>query len=256
MNLFFRTYGQDQGQPLIILHGLLGSCDNWHTLGKRFGERFRVFSLDLRNHGRSPHTDEFDYAVMRDDVREFMQQQGIKSASLLGHSMGGKVAMHVAVTYPALVEKLVVVDIAPRAYRPEHHELLRALRTLKVGDFSSRAEAEESIAKVIPKPATRQFLLKNLARHHAGGYHWRMNLEAIARNYMELTKAVETDRAFPGPTLFVRGGRATYVRDSDVELIGRMFPRHQLATIPHAGHWVHADAPEEFAAAALGFLAK
>ncbi len=253
MKLFFRAYGHDHARPLIILHGLLGSSDNWHTHARRFGKQLRVFALDLRDHGRSPHTEDFNYAAMRDDVREFMQQQGLKSTCLLGHSMGGKVAMHVAVAYPHLVEKLVIVDIAPRAYQPNHLELLRALR---VADFSSRAEVEASIAPAIPKPAIRQFLLKNLVRHASGHYRWRMNLDVIARNYMDLTQAVPASHPFDGPALFIRGGRASYVLDSDLKPIGKMFPRHHLVTIPHAGHWVHADAPEEFSTAVLDFLAR
>jgi len=154
--------------------------------------------------------------------------------------MGGKVAMHVVVAHPDFVERLVVVDIA--------------LRALRVGKFSSRDKAEASIAKAIPKPAIRESMLKNLVRHASGGYRWRMNLDVIARNYMELTRAVEAARTFDGPALFVRGVRASNVLDNDLNLIARMSPRYQLVTIPHVGHSIHADAPEKFVAVVCDFL--
>jgi pimeloyl-ACP methyl ester carboxylesterase len=224
-------------------------------LSKVFSQSYQVFALDQRNHGRSPHSDVFNYRVMTEDLKEFLQQQRLASIHLLGHSMGGKTAMQFALTYPAMVEKLIVVDIAPKAYPPGHDDIFAALFSLEVQDLRSRQEADAALARHLPDLALRQFLLKNLEREATGGFHWRINLEAIHKNYPELLKGLEGSGQFHHPTLFIRGGNSQYIHPEDLPTIKTIFPQAQLVTIPHAGHWVHAEAPQEFASIVLNFLA-
>ncbi len=254
MDLHFAAYGS--GQPLIILHGLLGSGDNWVTVSKRLGEHFRVFAVDARNHGRSPHDSRFDLEVMAEDIEHFMNQHDLRSAALLGHSMGGKTAMQCALTRPDRIGKLIVVDIAPRGYSHDHDELLDALDTIDLTRFSERAEVEEALTPSVPRKAVRQFLVKNLRRDEVGGLVWKMNLPVIRENYAAIAGEVPAWGEFPGPTFFIRGGRSSYVRDDDRELILKMFPKAKIHTIVEAGHWVHADAPEEFVKVVREFLAR
>lgn len=253
MRLHSERYGA--GPPLLILHGLFGSLENWRSLSKAFGQAFTVFALDQRNHGRSPQSAEFTYPAMAEDLREFLADHALPAASLLGHSMGGKTAMQFATTYPELVDKLVVVDIAPRAYPPEHHHILAALSALDLKTLRSRQDADTRLAGAIPDVALRQFLLKNLVRDAAGTFRWRINLDGLRGGYAEILKAVLPHRPFEKPTLFVRGGNSAYIRTEDTALITSLFPHAHIVTIPHAGHWVHADAPQEFVRIVQEFLA-
>src|SRR5262249_17135452 len=180
MPLHCESYGH--GHPLIILHGLFGSLENWRTLSKAFSQSYHVFALDQRNHGHSPHSNVFDYHVMAEDLREFLQQQGLSSIHLLGHSMGGKPAIQFSLMYSETVDKLIVVDIAPKAYLPGHDDIFAALFSLDARNFRSRQEADTALAKHLPELALRQFLLKNLERTAAGGFRWRIDLEAIHTN--------------------------------------------------------------------------
>ena len=253
MHLASQRFGA--GPPLIVLHGLLGSSDNWRTLSRAvFGTHFEVFTVDQRNHGRSPHSDTFDYPAMVEDLAGFMDAHGLAAARLLGHSMGGKTAMHFALAYPERVEALVVVDIAPKPYSPRHTALFDALRGLDLGAYRSRAEIDAALRPQIPSDGIRNFLLKNLQRDGQGGYGWRMNLEGIYRHYDRLNGVLEADGTFEGPTLFVRGGASDYVADEDREVIVSFFPDAEIVTIDGAGHWVHAEKPKEFAEVVLGFL--
>jgi pimeloyl-ACP methyl ester carboxylesterase len=254
MELHFEAVGK--GPPLIILHGLLGSADNWRSMSRLLAAGHKVFALDLRNHGQSPHSNLFDYDVMVEDVREFAERQRLFSILLLGHSMGGKVAMQFALDHPELVEKLVVVDITPKTYPPMQRELLAALGALDLQQYRSFGEVDAALASQIPAAATRQFLLKNLARDQKGGMRWKIHLEAIQRNYDNLARRVASHRPFRGPALFVRGGRSGYIEDGDLPSIREMFPDAELHTIPEAGHWVHADRPREFYEIVSQFLAK
>ncbi len=253
MPLHFASYGQ--GHPLLILHGLFGSLENWRTLSKVFSQSYHVFALDQRNHGHSPHSAVFNYRVMAEDLKEFLQYQGLSSTHLLGHSLGGKTAMQFALTYPEQVDKLIVVDIAPKAYPPGHDDIFAALFSLDARDFRSRQEADAALAKHLPDLALRQFLLKNLERTATGGFRWQINLEAIHTNYPEILKSVEGTGQFHHPTLFIRGGNSQYIDSEDVPTIRTIFPQAQLATIPDAGHWLHAEAPQAFAELVLNFLA-
>ncbi|HEV8718904.1 MAG TPA: alpha/beta fold hydrolase [Candidatus Binatia bacterium] len=253
MPLHSESYGH--GHPLIILHGLFGSLENWRTLSKTCSQSFQVFALDQRNHGRSLHSEVFNYRVMVEDLREFLQQQGLSSTHLLGHSMGGKAAMQFAITYPQKVDKLVVVDIAPRAYPPEHDDIFAALFSLEVQDLRSRQQADIALARKIPDLSLRQFLLKNLEREASGGFRWRINLDAIYKSYAEILKGLEGTGQFRHPALFIRGGNSGYIHPEDEPTIKAIFPQAQLVTIPRTGHWVHAEAPQEFASIVLNFLA-
>ena len=253
MNLHYQAYGD--GFPLLILHGLLGASGNWHTLSRtRFGRHFRTVAVDQRNHGRSPHSSVFDYAVMAEDVADLMAQRGLDAAHLLGHSMGGKTAMRAALDHPDKVEKLVVVDIAPKAYPPHHEPIFAALRGLDLSAHESRASIDAALAERIASRPVRQFLLKNLSHDGAGSYAWQMNLEGIYAGYEAISGAVESETVFEGPVLFIRGANSDYVADEDLEAIQKNFPQARLETIEGAGHWIHADRPEAFADAVLDFL--
>jgi pimeloyl-ACP methyl ester carboxylesterase len=241
-------------RPLLVLHGFLGSGGNWSTLSRTAFSTVRdTYALDARNHGRSPHTEAFSYAHMAADVRAFMDAQGIQTADVLGHSMGGKTAMTLALTYPNRVRSVVVADMAPRAYPPGHDALLTALQSVDLGAVDSRSDADERLADSIPDWGVRQFLLKNLTRT-PNGYEWAPNLGVLAARYDEILKPVLSDTSYDGPALFVRGGASPYVRDADWPQIQTLFPHARLVTIPDAGHWVHAQAPQPFADAVLAFL--
>lgn len=255
MKLFFQHYGE--GFPLLILHGLLGASGNWHSMSRNvFGPAYSTYAIDQRNHGRSPHVDAMSYPLMAEDIARFMDDQALERAHLLGHSMGGKVAMTFALTYPDRVERLVVADIAPRAYPPHHTTIFDALSRLDVNALGSRAAIDEALAADIPSWPVRQFLLKNLAAESGGGFTWKMNLDALIRNYDALSAAVPESGIFTGSALFIRGGASDYVRDADEQDIYRLFPSAELLTVPGAGHWVHAEAPEAFGEAVMAFLAR
>ncbi len=252
MNLHFRSYGS--GPPLIILHGLLGSLDNWATLARRWGQSFHVLSFDARNHGRSPHSATMTLEAMVEDLHGFMARQSIPTSPLLGHSMGGSTVMHFAVTYPALVDALVVVDIAPRPYGRSHDVIFNAISGLDLAEFSTRQDVENALAPAIPDIATRRFLLKNLSRSDSGELTWKMNLLVLRDRYAQLGGELAHEARCEKPALFVKGGRSEYLIESDRELIRRHFPKSEFLIIPGAGHWVHADAPDELFTAVVEFL--
>jgi esterase len=252
MTLNFHVVGN--GPPLLILHGLLGSLDNWAQLANVLAVNFSVSTLDLRNHGRSPHDAEFNYDVMAADVAEFIHVQNLGPAHLLGHSMGGKVAMRFAQLHPLLVQKLIVADMAPREYPPRYAEMLDAMAALDLRQFQQRSEVDAALLPVVPDSVVRQFLLKNLGRDGNGGLCWKPNVSAIRANYHQIRSALPVAQRFAGPTLFVRGGKSDYVRDSDWALVAQMFPQASLATIGTAGHWLHAEAPAEFLRIVTEFL--
>ena len=255
MDLNYKTYGE--GFPLLILHGLFGNLDNWQTIARKWAETYRVILVDLRNHGRSPHADEMTYPLMARDVADFLAAQGVDRCHLLGHSMGGKVAMETALTFSTLVEKLVVVDMAPRQYGRGHDDVFAALHALDPATLDDRRDADDRMRPYMEDAAVRQFLLKNLARDGEEGFRWRMNLEVLHRDYENLVAPVGTlGQDFPGQALFVRGGKSDYVRDEDWDGIVKYFPLAELATVAGAGHWVHAEQPRELFTLVRDFLAK
>jgi len=252
MRLHFERYGA--GPPLIILHGLFGSLENWRSMSRKLSSSFRVFSVDLRNHGGSPHSAEFTCVLMVQDLKEFMQQHSLGSALLLGHSMGGKVAMHFAVTHPGFVDKLVVVDIAPRAYPPVHNDIFTLLSSIPLERFLGRSEVRQELEKGISDSSVVEFLLKNLITVQSGKLRWRMNLAALHENYHEIIAAPEWEGIFGKPTLFVRGENSDYIGPADHRSIKKYFPIAELATVAGAGHWVHAQAPDVFERMVRDFL--
>ncbi len=252
MNLNFIRQGT--GPDLLILHGFLGSLDNWQTQARMLAEHFTVWTIDQRNHGRSPHTGQHSYELMAADLLQFCRDQGLHTFYLLGHSMGAKTAMYFAREHANFLTGLVLVDMGVKAYVGGHEKLLEALNELPVAELSSRTEADEKLAAKIHEPGVRQFLLKSLARNEPGGFRWRFNLDALTRNYDEVLKPFVTDTSIVVPTLFVRGGRSPYITDEDWDSIQSMFPRATLSTVERAGHWVHAEAINPFMETVSGFL--
>ena len=262
MKLAYRKIGA--GQALIILHGLLGSSDNWQTLGKKFAEKFEVYLIDLRNHGHSPHSGEWNYNVMSDDLQELIKDNNLKNIVLMGHSMGGKVAMHFAIKHAALLDKLIVVDVAPK-YSPVHHRtILDALLSINLNTISSRKEVEEQLLLYIKDKGTVQFLLKNLywteknnlseTEEKSARLAWRFNLETINKNIESVGEAINTGFPCKTSTLFIRGEKSDYIKDEDWKDIQKMFPTSILKTIPNAGHWIHAEQPDLFYNTVMDFL--
>jgi pimeloyl-ACP methyl ester carboxylesterase len=252
MQLYFKESGQ--GRAVILLHGLFGSADNWHHVALRLAEEFYVITLDQRNHGQSPHSEEMNYPLMADDVNEFMATRGLQTAHVIGHSMGGKTAMQFALQFPQRVEKLIVADMAPRKYLPAHEKIFAAQLALDLKSFSSRQQIEDALAPEIPNLVLRRFLLKNLGRNDAGEFFWKINLRGLSENYPRLGEPVSALVPFAKPTLFIRGEKSNYLGAADEPLICEMFPKSEIQTIAGAGHWVHADQPEEFLRLVKNFL--
>ncbi|MEZ4830269.1 MAG: alpha/beta fold hydrolase [Bacteroidia bacterium] len=252
MNLNVKTFGQ--GPALIILHGLFGSLDNWVTHARSLADDFTVITVDQRNHGRSPHAERWDYPAMAEDLATLMDQSGIYQAHLLGHSMGGKTVMQFASDFPERINRLVVADMAPKAYPPHHNEILSTLNRIDVHTLSSRQEADAQLATGIPETAVRQFLLKSLGRNEDLSFEWKFNLRVISRDYANILAPVKLHAPFPNPTLFVSGSRSAYVQPEDMPEIKEYFPQVIFRTIPNAGHWLHADQPELFIQEVRNFL--
>lgn len=251
MKLHYKKFGK--GEPLIVLHGLMGMLDNWQSPAKKFAEDFEVFIVDQRNHGHSPHSEVFNYRLMMEDLLEFMDFHELGQAHLLGHSMGGKTVMKVAQNHPEYVDKLVVVDIAPRAYEVHHQQILKGLQAVNLNNQKSRREADETLKQYIPEMGVRQFLLKNLYWKEKGQLAWRFNLPVINDVIADIGEEV-ADKQHQGETLFIGGQNSNYIQDSDKEMIDLFFPNSTLITIPNAGHWVHAEQPDKFIEATLDFL--
>ncbi|MBO3698939.1 alpha/beta fold hydrolase [Roseivirga sp. E12] len=251
MLLNYKSFGE--GQPLIVLHGLFGSLDNWVTLGKKFGERHKVYLVDQRNHGQSFHADSFSYEVMAEDLCQFMGELGILKAHIIGHSMGGKTAMEFTRQYPEKVDKLLVADIGPKFYPVHHSQILKAFYSVPIASLSSRKEADDILANSISDFGIRQFLLKNLSRG-GEGFSWKMNLDTIANNIEEVGKALNQNALIKNKTLFLRGGNSDYILNDDFNLIHSVFPNSKVDTIDGAGHWLHAEKPSDFYQKASEFL--
>jgi esterase len=252
MELNFKVYGQ--GEPLIIMHGMFGMLDNWQLIAKKLAEHYMVFLIDLRNHGRSPHSDDFGYRIMSEDLLKFMNDNWIHHAHIIGHSMGGKVAMRFALENRDMVDKLVVVDIAPKTYEGNHETIIETLNSLDLSKIESRTDAESYFRKHIAEESTIQFLLKNLSREKDGSYRWKMNLPVIIAKYHEILSHEPTNEIFDGPTLFIRGELSNYIIPSEFEAFKYNFPNAKLVTVPKAGHWVHAENPEVFVEELMNFL--
>jgi len=241
---------QGQGRPLVILHGLFGTLDNWQTLARRWATEagLRVVSVDLRNHGRSFHSPEHSYALMAQDVLALFDHLQLGAdTTLLGHSMGGKVAMRLALDHPARLARLVVVDISPRFSDMQHQDdVLAGLHAVNLASISNRQEADAALAQHIHNVGTRQFLLKNLYRKDDNSFAWRINLDVLNAQLPAIGEATEGVVPFLKPTLFIRGGNSDYITTDDkLHGIPALFPNSEVATVVDAGHWVHAEKPEE-----------
>lgn len=252
MKLYFQSFGE--GRSLIILHGLFGSGDNWLSHARQLSSAFRVIVPDQRNHGRSAHSKEMNYELMASDLLDLIAEEGLRDVTLLGHSMGGKTVMHFAQTYPWLVDRMVVADMGVKAYPPHHDRIFEGLFGVRVEEITSRREAEERLSRYIQDPATLQFLLKNLYWVENGRLAWRFNLQVLFDSIGEILKAVPEEPEVRIPILFMRGGRSEYIRDEDLPGIIKRFPGAEFCTIEGAGHWLHAEAPEEFMNQLAAFL--
>ncbi|WP_340077801.1 alpha/beta fold hydrolase [Leptobacterium sp. I13] len=244
-----------EGLPLIILHGFLGMSDNWKTLGNSYAENgFQVHLIDQRNHGRSFHSNEFSYEVMADDLLYYMQHYNINTSHIIGHSMGGKTAMFFATSYPENVSKLLIADIAPKYYPVHHQTILEGLNAIDCNSVNNRSEAEEQLAKYIPELGVRQFLLKSLYRKTPSQFAFRFNLKVLTATIKSLGKALSSTAHYSGPTLFLKGGKSNYIAPEDETIIKYHFPKAAIATIENAGHWLHAENPEQFFKLSFDFL--
>ena len=252
MELFYREFGQ--GSPVIILHGLFGFSDNWQTIAKGLADTHLVVTPDLRNHGRSPHVPTISYPEMAEDLKTFMESHWMFKAAVVGHSMGGKVAMQLALSHPDMVERLVVVDIAPDRAEDNHSYIFDALLGMDLSKMKTRQEAEAYLSERISEVGTRQFLLKNITREDDGTFTWKMNLPVLWAHFDDILAPVQGDRPFDKPVLFIRGNRSDYIKDDDLPLIKSLFPQAKLITVEGAGHWVHADKPGDLLAILKEFL--
>ncbi|MEZ5930880.1 MAG: alpha/beta fold hydrolase [Alphaproteobacteria bacterium] len=250
-----QTYGRG-GSPIVILHGLLGAGRNWTTIAKRLGEGHKVVTLDMRNHGSSPWADDMSYPLMAADVRAYIENAALGPVTVIGHSMGGKTAMRLALEAPSLVERLVVVDISPVDYDHSTGEYVDALRALDLEGLTSRNEVDARLEADIPDAGIRAFLLQNLVRGDEG-FLWRANLDALSRAMPELMAFPRREHDYyRGPTLFLSGAESTYVTSSHRPVIKELFGRADLRVIADAGHWVHAEQPTAFLAHLQDFLSR
>lgn len=245
-----------KGQPFVILHGFLGMSDNWNTMGNQFSEQgFQVHLIDQRNHGRSFHSDTFNYDVLVEDLKKYCDAHNLSNLVLLGHSMGGKAAMLFATEYPELVSKLIIADISPRFYPIHHDAILNGLSALDFDKIKSRGEADKVLSDYVSDFGTRQFLLKNLYWIEKGKLALRINLEVLKEEVAEIGEVLPSQASFEKDTLFLRGDRSEYIGVGDERIISNHFPKSEIITIANSGHWLHAENPEGFFEAVMQFVA-
>ena len=235
-----------EGQPLLILHGFLGMSDNWKTLGNKFAEQFEVHLIDQRNHGRSFHDSVFSYEILAQDLAYYVSHYNLENIILLGHSMGGKTAMQFALSYPNLIDKLIVADIAPKVYPAHHQYILKALSEVDFSKHTSRKEIETVLQQYIPEIGVVQFLMKNVYRRERTILDFRFNLPVLIAKYEEVVKTFDLNTPFSKPTLFLKGSKSKYINSSDIIEINRWFQNAEVQDVSEAGHWLHADNPVEF----------
>jgi esterase len=254
MRLNYRHYGPPSGPTLVILHGLFGSLNNWHSHARLFAERRTVYALDQRNHGGSPHDPDASYPAMSADLNEFFDDHHIPTAIVMGHSMGGKTAMQFAADHPERVESLIIVDMAERPYEPVHQDIFAALERVDPGMYESRDDVDRELARTILKLPVRQFLTANIIRDDTGRMKWRMNVAALKACYGQLAARVDIPRSFTKPIVFIRGEQSKFITPDDEHAIMANHPHATIVTVPDAGHWVHADNPEGFREVVMGVL--
>lgn len=244
------------GIPMLVLHGYFGMSDNWNTFGRQMAEiGYEMYLIDLRNHGRSFHSEKWSYEVMVEDIIRYMDHYNMCDAIVLGHSMGGKVAMHLATKYPNRVEKLIVADISPRSYAPHHQDILEALNAVDFSLKPTRKEVDEIVSARIADFGTKQFLLKSLYWKEPDQLAFRFNLDVFNKDENVVGEGIDEAALFDKPTLFVRGGASKYIQEKDEVLIKEHFPQATIETIPNAGHWLHAENPQLFFELVANFLA-
>lgn len=252
MKLNFKKSGS--GEPLIILHGLFGSADNWFSIAKELEKDFTLYLVDQRNHGDSPQSEDWNYEVMADDIKDLMDGEGLEKANLMGHSMGGKTVMKFSFKYPEKVNKLIVADIAPRFYPVHHQRILEGLNAIPINELKSRKEADDILSTYIKIPGIRQFLLKSLGRNESGGFMWKINLPVITEKIDNVGEEIVSDKTFDKPTLFMGGENSDYITEQDKEDISKMFPNSHIIFIKNAGHWLHAEQPAAVVETVRAFL--
>ncbi len=244
----------DKTKHLLIFHGLFGQSDNFATLAKQFAELYTVHAIDLRNHGRSFHSDDMGFDAMSDDILNYLNHHQIDSCYLLGHSLGGRSVIEFAYKHPEKIEKLIIADMAPKAYPPHHQGIIKALNSIDFEKVEKRSDVEDVLKQYIPDMGTRQFLLKNVYAKESGKYAFRFNLKTLTDSYDGMVGGNLTDGIFEKPTLFLRGEKSDYILDADFELIRQHFPNAEIKTIPNSGHWVHAENPKSFLKEVTAFL--
>ncbi|MBE9466836.1 MAG: alpha/beta fold hydrolase [Bacteroidetes bacterium] len=251
MKLFYRKYGE--GYPLIILHGLYGCSDNWVSIGKELAKTFQVFIPDIRNHGKSPHSNEHNYEVMTNDLIEFMNFHSIEKAVLLGHSMGGKIIMNFSVRYPERIEKMIILDIAPKTYSfdddiksDEHRKVINALLNFDIAKFNNRKDIAIEFSKADINDNYKKFLLKNIYRDNGNHFLWKINIKAINENLQQIMNGLEQERNFSNSSncLFIKAENSNYILENDYALIKKIFTNSQITTIKNASHWLHIEYPK------------
>ncbi len=243
-----------QGQPLVLIHGLFGSFENLGVIARALQDQFQLINIDLRNHGRSPHTDMMDYPQMANDVVATLQQLGIKKYAVLGHSMGGKVAMQMALSQPAPISKLILADISPVQSEPRHQRILQGLAAIDLSALKDRKHADTLLQPFVDELAVRQFLLKNLYKDDREQFQWRFNLPALLANYEALLAAPTAIGPFTGETLFIKGGNSDYIQAAHQAHILSLFPNASVKIIQGTGHWLHAEKPTVFSKIVADFL--
>tara|TARA_B100000508_G_scaffold137355_1_gene131584 strand:+ start:103348 stop:104109 length:762 start_codon:yes stop_codon:yes gene_type:complete len=250
MKLHYKKLGE--GQPLIILHGLFGSLDNWQTHGKKLAEYFEVYLVDQRNHGKSGWSEDFNYDFMADDLNEFIEEHNLEDVILIGHSMGGKTIMRYAQKYPEKIEKMIVVDMGVKSYPIHHDQIIEGLKSIDLEVVDSRSEARKMLSKYVENESIRQFLLKNLYWVDKGKLGWKINIPVLERELPVITEALPQKESLID-VLFVSGGQSNYVIPEDYDSIRKYFPLADFHVIDRAGHWIHAEAPQEFMEEVLGY---
>jgi len=245
MKLFYKQYGE-QGPALFILHGIFGMLDNWHNIAKHLSSQYRVYTIDARNHGQSPHDEDMSYELMANDVIELANDLHLDQFILMGHSMGGKTAMHLTLSYPQRVQKLIVVDIAPKAYAPGHKTYFEAFKSINWSLLDTRKAIDEALTNYESNMGVRLFLAKNIDRSSTGGFEIKCNISAIEKAYEHIIGSFDLNGQYNGPSLFLCGANSKYLNESDKPNIKAHFSAAQFDYVSHAGHWVHADNPAEF----------
>ncbi len=267
MKLFFRELGSGDSN-LIIIHGLYGSSDNWISIARMLEDKFHIFIIDQRNHGQSPHNEAINYNLMANDLKDFMIEQKLEKAIVMGHSMGGKTAMAFALQNPSLIDKLVVLDIAPKSYGSfsnyaqitnDHRAIINGILSINPSEHNSRSSIDKALANAVPNDMVRSFLLKNVGRDNDKNLHWKLNIKAISDHLDDIMNGVDvfdTEDVFPDDktVVFIRGAKSPYIQNEDMQQVRKYFPSAQLADIPNAGHWLHAEQTELFIKTVRYFL--